>query len=69
MCPVGCVRTRVREQVGQHLMQPARVAEDADWLVGDLEPRRVLAARGGGVAHRVDDEAGQIDRFARERTA
>ncbi len=59
----------VGEQVGQHLVQAGRVAGDDHRLVGQLELPAVVGPGGVGVAHRVHDESGQIDRFGVEGTS
>ncbi len=57
----GRVGAGVRQQVGEHLVQPGRIAGDLDRLVRQLQMHRVLGAGGMRIADRVDHERGEID--------
>ena len=63
------VRTGVGQQVDQHLVQLARIAEDADGLAGDVQLPPVVRARDVRVADGVDHQPGQVDPLARQRPA
>ena len=59
----------VGEQIGQHLMQPGFVADDGDGLVGQIQQPLMFGSRDVRVADGVDDEPGQIDLLAFQRSS
>mgnify|MGYP006899133889 CR=1 FL=1 len=62
----GRVGARVREEVGDDLVELGRVPLDEDGLVGEVERPRVLGAGRARVAHGVDEEAPEVDLEALE---
>ena len=59
----------VGQQIGQHLMQAGFVADDNDRLVGQIQRPLVIGARDVGIADGVDDQPGQVDRLALQRSS
>ncbi len=66
---VGGVLARVGEHVGEHLVQPVLVAADEHRVVRQLKDPAVARAGDLGVAGRVDDQPGHVDRLGRQRAA
>lgn len=57
----GGVHPGVGEQVGEHLMQASIVAIDHHWFVGHVEGPFVLGTSGVGIAHGIDEQAGEVE--------
>ncbi len=59
----------VREQVGEHLLKSALIASEHHGLLGKLQYPAVFRPGGVGVAHRVEDQTGQVHRLGRQRAS
>ena len=63
------VHSCVAQQVGQHLVQPRRVALDEHGFVGQIKVPVVVGPGDVGVGEGVDGQLGQVDLFTFERAA
>ncbi len=57
----------VGQQVGQHLMQPGRVAEDDHRLLGQIELPLMIRTGDVRIADRIDCHPRKVHRFAFQR--